>query len=221
MKTRRVAVVIAVLLLLPASVWAWVHYAKASRLKKLKDLQTQVREGGKQMTDDERKQRFEEIRKAADSLSESERDELNRQRMEAAARREQEQLDKFMAMNAFQRRDYCLKLAEDEAKRAKQREIQLAQAGARPGTSSGSSDSASPAGRGGPGGPGGRGGMRTASPERRLQAQKMRLDNTTPEQRAKRTIMQTEMAKAVGQQNVIRTQQGLPPLPLPGQRRRF
>ncbi|MGA2258537.1 MAG: hypothetical protein ABSG53_28060 [Thermoguttaceae bacterium] len=220
MRIRTVAVIIVVLLLLPTFVWAWMHYAKASRVQKVKDLQAQVREGGKQMTDEERRQRFEEIRKAAENLSQSEREELARQRMAAAARREQEQFDKYMAMNAQQRRAYCLKMAEEEARRARQREAQLAQAGGWPGSSPGGGESASSSGRGGSGdGQGGRGGARIASPERRLQFQKMRLDNTTPEQRTERTIMQTEMARVVGQQNVIRSQQGLPPLPIPGQRR--
>ena len=200
--------------------WAWIYYAKASRLQKVKDLQAQAREGGKQMTDEERRQRFAEIRKAAENLSQSDREELGRQRMEAAARREQEQFDKFMAMNAQQRRAYCLKMAEEEAKRAMQRDAQFAQAGGPPGGSPVGSGSVSPTGRGGPGSrPGGPGGARNASPERRLEFQKLRLDNTTPEQRAERTIMQTEMARVVGQQNVVRFQQGLPPLPIPGQRR--
>jgi len=92
-------------------------------------------------------------------------------------------------------------------------EPKFIQPGGRPGSSPGGSDSASPPGRGGPGGgPGGRGGARYASPERRLQFQKLRLDNTTPQQRAERTIMQTEMARVVSQQNVVRSQQGLSPL---------
>ena len=51
MRTRTVAVTIVLLLVVPASVWAWMRYAKASRVQKVKDLQAQIRDGGKQMTD--------------------------------------------------------------------------------------------------------------------------------------------------------------------------
>jgi len=220
MRTRKVAVIIVVLLLVPTSVWAWMHYAKSSRIQRVKDLQAQLRESGQQMTEEERRQRFAEVRKAAENLSQSEREEISRQRMEAAARREQERFEEYMAMNEQQRRAYCLKIAEEEAKRALERQAQLSRAGGQPGSSSTRSDSASPPGRGGPGdGERGRGGARIASPEQRLQFQKMRLDNTTPEQRTERTIMRTEMARVVGQQNSVRLQQGLPPLPIAGQRR--
>ena len=93
------------------------------------------------MTEEERRQRFAEVRKAAENLSQSEREEVSRQRMEAAARREQERFDKYMAMNEQQRRAYCLKMAEEEAKRAIEREAQLSRAGGQPGSSSTRSDS--------------------------------------------------------------------------------
>jgi len=196
-----------------------MRYAKGSRVQNVKNLQAQLREGGKQMTDEDRRQRIEEIQKVRESLSESEREELARGRMETAVRREQEEINKYLVMNAQQRRVYCLKIAEEEARRAQQRELQLAAAVRQARSSQGGGATTPSIGRGPNGGRAAPGGPRNLSPERRLQVQKIRLDNSTPEQRAGRTIMQTEMARVIGQQNSYRTQQGLPPLPIPGQRR--
>ncbi|HEV3023740.1 MAG TPA: hypothetical protein VGX76_14795, partial [Pirellulales bacterium] len=65
-------------------------------------------------------------------------------------------------------------------------------------------------------GPGnGSGGRGPRTPDQRLQAQKRRLDNTTPQDRAQRTIYNAELTKAIGAQNAVRSGQGLPPIPVP------
>jgi hypothetical protein len=41
------------------------------------------------------------------------------------------------------------------------------------------------------------------------------LDNSTPQQRAERTLYYNALTKAIGAQNSIRSGQGLPPIPMP------
>jgi hypothetical protein len=111
------------------------------------------------------------------------------------------------------------KRVAEMAKRADQNAA-AAKNGGQPGGAQGgsrgnspSSDANNSASRGpGNGQPGNRG---PRSPDQRLQAQKRRLDYTTPQERAQRTIYNADLTKAIAAQNSIRAGQGLPLLPLP------
>jgi hypothetical protein len=219
-----ILVAVAVLLVLPASVWAWMHLSgsrPSAKMLEAKELAAKAFENRDNMTEEQRRAAFADMRKTFEGLSESERRELRREGMAERQRREQEEMTKFMAMSEQERAAYCLKKAQEEASRFDRRAAEQAKNGDNPGGNGSPSSSNNPPPPGGGPGDSGRppGGFRNATPEQREQFRKQMLDNTTPEQRAQRTIYRSALAQAIGQQNVVRQQQGLPLVPAPGTRR--
>src|SRR5437868_713284 len=95
-----VAIVLVVLLLLPASVWAWVHYSHASKIRKVKQVAAQAFENrnNPDLTEEQRRQGFDDMRKAFEGLSPSDRQALWDERMAEGMRREDERMDQYFAM---------------------------------------------------------------------------------------------------------------------------
>ena len=216
-KLRTIVIgVVAAMLILPASIWAWMHYRHLSRLQKAKQVAAETfgNRGNQSVTPEQRRQNYEQARQAIDALglSEAERDELRRAQWDERLRRDNERMAKYAAMSEKERWAYLQKQVADMAKRFDQNG---GKNGGGLNNSSRGNNATANAGngpRGSGGGPGGRG---NRSPDQRLQAQKRRLDRSSPDQRAARTLYNSDLARAVGQQNSIRLQQGLPPIPTP------
>jgi hypothetical protein len=210
-----IRVVIAAVLLLAGSVWAWKHYSHLARLRKAEQLLAAAAQNRGPSTNSGQR-RFvpdDGTRKAIDALglSEAEREELRKARQDEARRRREEEMERYLAMAEKDRWAYMQKTAAEMAKRFDQNAAAAAKNG-QAGNASNSSRGNDQRNNANANGQGPRG---PRTPDQRLQAQKWRLDNTTPQERAARTIYNNQLAKAIGQQNSIRAGQGLPPLPLP------
>jgi hypothetical protein len=218
---RIIAGTLAAVLLLSGAVWAWRYYRHRARLKKAEQLlaaafQNRAAPSPQGNSGQRRFGPNDDTRQAIDALglSDAERQELWRARQEEARQRRQEEMQRYLAMSEKDRWTYVQKMAADMAKRFDQN----AAAAAKNGQASNSANSSrgngpgnnTNANRQGPRGP--------RTPDQRLQAQKRRLDNTTPQERAARTIYISQLTSAINQQNNIRSGQGRPPIPLPRQR---
>jgi hypothetical protein len=219
---RIIAVSVTAILLVFGSVWAWRYYRHVARLRKAEQLLAAAFQNRGQPSSPGQgnlgQRRFgpdDDTRKAIDALglSEAERQELWRARQEEARRRRDAEMQRYLAMSEKDRWAYVQKMAADMAKRNDQNA-----AATKNGQATNSSNSSrgnvpgnnANANRQGPPGP--------RTPDKRLQAQKWRLDNTTPQERAARTLLNSQLAKAIGQQNSIRAGQGRPPIPVPRSR---
>jgi hypothetical protein len=178
-------------------------------------------------TGDQRRQAFEEMQEQINALglSDAERRQLWDQRREEFQRREDEQMNKYVAMSPTERTAFMRQQVAEMAKRFderaakdKNRSSSSSTSGQQDGSGSGSGGSG---GRGGNGGQNGgwRGSNNTtgeSAADRRTDRRKQRLDQSTPLQRAQQTLYRQDLARAIGEQNAVRTQQGLPAIPLPG-----
>src|SRR4029077_6378992 len=187
-----VAATVAVFLLLSGSVWAWRHFSHLARLRKAEQLlaASAQNRGGQPASSGQRRFGLDEnTRNSIDALglTQAERDQLSAARREEARRRSQEEMERVLALSEKERWAYAQKRAAEMAKRLDQNAAAAAKNGGQSGNASGGSrGNAGANGSRGPGsGPGGRG---PRTPDKRLQAQKWRLDNTTPQERAQRTI---------------------------------
>jgi hypothetical protein len=211
---------IAAVLLLSGSVWAWKHYSHLSRLRKAGQLIAEAVQNRAGQPGGSPQRRFgfdDNTRQAIDNLglTQAERDELAAERREEARRRGREEMDRYLAMSEKERAAYMQKRAAELAKQYDQSASANKNAqGATASTTSRGNSPGNNSSAGGSRGPGS-GPRGPRSPDQRLQAQKRRLDSTTPQERAQRTIFIADLTKAIGAQNSIRAGQGLPLLPLP------
>lgn len=195
---------VVLLLLIGGTVWA---------LRSRSDAQLEkVREMGKALftaNGPPPPEKREEFRNAIGQLSDSQRESLFEERRQEFERREDQRMATFFAMSPQQQTAYLDKEIQDEEKRAKDRAARRAQAGQQSQNRTGAMQGPGP----GPGQMGPRGGGRTMTSEQRLQRQKRRLDNTTPERRAQRSAYRDAVQKR-------RIALGLPPNPPRGPGRR-
>jgi hypothetical protein len=222
---------LAAIILLSGAVWAWRHYSHLTRLRKAEQLlaaaaQARASQPANSGQGNSVQRRFgpdENTRQAIEAigLTQAERDELAAARQEEFRRRAQQEMDRYLAMSERDRAAFMQKRVAEMAKRVDQNAgaakngaggASNGSRGNSSGSSTGSGANASASRGQGSGPPGTRG---PRSPDQRLQAQKRRLDNTTPQERAQRTIYNADLTKAIAAQNSIRAGQGLPLLPLP------
>lgn len=192
LRNRKViATSVGALLFLFLLIWAIGHLRADRDLAKVR----QMREGlfseeGKNLSREERGERFKAMREAVEKLPAGQRDELMKEGMQQRGEREKEKYAKFFAAN----RKEQIALLDADIKRQEERRKQFEafqQANAQAANAGGMSSASS---------------NRPAStPEQRENFRKKALDFGTPEQRAQATEYRRQM-------NDRRQQLGLPPL---------
>ena len=208
---RIVAATVAAVLLVSGSVWAWKHYSHLARLRKAEQLLAAAAQNRAGQPGSPGQRRFgldENTRNSIDALglTQAERDQLSAARREEARRRRQEEMDRFLAMSEKERAALAQKRAAEMAKQLDQKAAAAAKNGGQAGNASSGNS---------PGNSANAGARGPRTPDQRLQGQKWRLDNTTPQERAQRTLYNAALAKAIAAQNSVREGQGLPPIPMP------
>jgi hypothetical protein len=173
------------LLLLPLLLlliwWLWPN----GRLAKARELQNELFAQGTQLSPDDRRTKFEELRNVTRGMSDAQRRELSEDRR----KRMEDELRKYIQSSPAEKQQ---RLDHDIHRQEERRQNQNnAGGGGRPN------------GFGG-GGPNGQG--RPSTPEDRERWRQQRLDQTTPEMREMRDQYRRDL-------NARRQQMGLPPMP--------
>jgi hypothetical protein len=178
-QTIGIAVAVAVLLIAGA-VWA---FRGDDPLPKIK----QMREEIAALPRDQQREGWDRLRKEIQNLTPEQRDKLGAERQAERQRREDKRIDDYFAQPPAKRNAYLDKQIQEEEKRRKEREARRAQGGQNRNPNARNSGQNGPApGPNGANAGGQRGGGRNASPDARSAARNQRLDNSSPEQRAKR-----------------------------------
>ena len=175
------------LLLVLLAWWLWPD----GRLARARELRAELfSDAGRNLSPEERRAKFGEMRQTMANLSPQQRDELGKEMMQ----RRLEQLRRYAQLPPAEKRQA---LDRDIARQEQMRQRMQANGGQRGGGPNGG-----PGPGMGPGGP--RGGPRT--PEERERARQRRLDSTTPEFRALTDQYRKDL-------EARRQQRGLPPAP--------
>jgi hypothetical protein len=179
---RRVTLAVCVLLLLLLGLAAYA-LAPDRQLAKVKQMRAELTgEAGRSLSPEQRRQKWEQLRRESEKLSPAQRNELGREQRE----RFQAEMNRFFKMSKKEQNAY-LDSQIDRMEAFRKRMAQ--QGGARPGQFAG-------------------GGAFMASrssgnPEDREQRRRQRLDNSTPEQRAQMDLFRKMM-------NQRRSERGFP-----------
>lgn len=213
---KRSTIIVAVLLVTGVALggtWMLRSPPVDPQVAKVEELGKKLFEGGQQMTDEQRRAAFTELRKSYEQLPEETRRELRDRRGAEFMKRDQERLTQFFALSPADRKKELDKQIDEWEARRKRREADRKRSG---GQANNRGGRGGPGGFGGPGGggpggggpggggpggggrvegergdrgPGGRGGTGAD----RGQWQKDMLNRTTPEYRAMRDEYRREM----------------------------
>jgi len=179
-KTGIAAVV--VLLLIAAAAWAFWPRADA-QVEKIKRMQDDMFAGGRPNPD-----QFSQFRKEMEDLSPEQRHEVHEHMRDQMERRMDKQIDDYFALPPEKRKESLDKQIRDQESRRKEWEKRRGQAGQGQG---GAGQTPPPgAGQNASGGPPG---GRNSGGEARSDRRNRMLDNTSPEQRAKRDAYRAAM----------------------------
>lgn len=191
--------------------WVWGYWSEQSQVNKVERLRDELfSEASRELPEEDRRARWEELRAEAERLSPEQRDRLRdegRQRWEQHA---EQRLTEFFALAPAERKaelDRQIDQMEAWRKRAEQRRnSEEGRSGGRGGPGRGQDGASAGASADGPGTGGGSSRFRSRSsdPERRNERRRERLDSTTPEQRARWTEYRRQLTER-------RAERGLPP----------
>ncbi len=199
---RKVAILIAVVVLLTGgTIWALRAPAPDPQVVKIQQMQAGLR--AENLSPDQRRQRFDQFRQAMDQLRPEQRDQVRSQMENAFRDQMMQHIDAYFALPPQQRTAFLDQQIDAMEQRRKQWES------SRPPQDQGKAQAKD---RGqGKAGPGGRGDFRNLSATERNQRRKQKLDQTKPDERAKRAAYMEAMRKR-------RAERGLPTMPGPGGR---
>lgn len=205
-----IAACVALILCLAGGVFAFGYFREDPQLAKARELGEQMRDQDwRNMPDEQRRARWEEMRTVMDALTEDQRRALWEEREQEWAAREDQRLEEFFALSPQEQQkalDEEIKREEERRKAWEQRRAngdrgRQRDSGER---TRGDRGDRGPGGRGGPpGANGGRGG-RNMDPQARNERMRDRLDRSSPQSRARRAEHRRLIAER-------RQQLGLPP----------
>ena len=180
-------------------VWALSSRGTDPQVQKVQQLQAEL--FAEKTPPEQRRQRFEVLRKETEQLSPEQREEVRHQMRQQFERRMQERVDAYFALPPEQRTAHLDQQIDAMEQRRKEWESRRARQGQ---TQQGQTRQGQPRRDAGARGRGGN--RRNMSAEQRSQRRKQRLDRSTPEQRAKRTAYFDALRKR-------RQERGLPDFP--------
>jgi hypothetical protein len=189
---RRLTVAGSLLLLLLIAWFAWPN----SQVDKVRKMQQELFATPRdQLTPEERKEKFDELRAEREKLSPEERNQLRQEKGKQFQQKMNEYASKYLAMSPEERQQ----MIDDQISRQQAVQQKRAQAGSNGGGGPGGGNGGNgpPGGAGGPGGPGagGPGGPRgPQTPEERDARRREALINMTPMARAGMDQMRLDMA---------------------------
>jgi hypothetical protein len=215
---RKIVIGVVVILLIGGSVWAVMHNLPDPQVEKVKQMQAEAFKEG--VTPEQRRQSFQLVRQEMEKLSPDQRHELWQQVGQERERQMDKRMDEYFALPPAKRvaeMDKMIKEMEQRRKEFEQRRSQAGQ-GNRGGQQGPMGGQRGPGGGGlqanvaGGGPQTNAGGPRPPmSSDQRMQRRDQRLDRSSAEQRAKRSVFMAEMQQR-------RIQLGLPPMPQRGPR---
>ena len=191
MNKKKIGIAVVVfLLLIGGTVWAFKSRADA-QLEKVKQMQKEMAGA----PSDQRRERWDDLRKEIDKLTPEQRDKLRGDRWAERERQMDKRVKDYFAASPSKRKEILDKQIADDENRRKQREARRAQGGqGGPGQNPGGPDS-SQTGQGQGPNAGGRQGGRNASPDAQSANRNRRLDNSSPAQRAERAAYSSALQK--------------------------
>ncbi len=187
-RRRRLLLALALLLLLGIAGGTWSALRSAAQVAKVEELGKQLREAGRNLPADQRRERWQEFRQEMDKLTPEQRRQVGAKISEERRRTLRAKLQQYFAMSRKEQQAFLDGEINRMEARRRQRERDRAQGGTN---------------AAGAGGPGNRGNWSKLSPAERDRMRQQRIDSSTPEDRA----MTSEFFK---QLNERRQQRGLP-----------
>jgi hypothetical protein len=200
---RMVAIGVVAILLISGSVWAVMRKRPDPVVEKVKQMQAEAFKEG--VTEDQRRQNFQLIRKEMDKLSPEQRHEVWQQFGQERERQFDKRIDAYFALPPAKRAVEMDKIIKETEQRRKEMEQRRAQSG------QGNRGGQQGAGGGPQANAGGPRPPRNNNPDARMLRRDQRLDRSSAEQRAKRSVFMADMQQR-------RIQLGLPPMPPRGPR---
>ncbi len=199
---KKIIAALAVLLLLVGLGWALMPAGVDPQVARVTELQQKLFSEQPQVSPEERRAAFGELRQEFEKLTPEQRDKMMRDNPPPFVRQMQKNIRDFFDLPADKRKEALDRQINEMESRRRQMTERFAQAGGRPG---GGPPGGGPGFGGGPGsGPGGNRGAMDAK-GRQGMAKRM-LDNTTPQDRAM-------MGEYMRQMQDRRRERGMPTLP--------
>jgi hypothetical protein len=197
MNGKKWGLALVLLLLLVGGAGAYYVFRTDPNLAKALDLQKQMQ--NKDLTDEQRRALWGEMRQTFETLTPEQMQQLRRNRgPDRWAAKQQEDMKKYFAMSAKDKRKFLDQQIDDMLKRRKEREKQRQQQlqNAQANSNTGNNNNNNGQGGRGQGGPGG------GNSGDRSQQQRLRLDNSSPAQRADSYAFQRDMVTRMQQRGI-------------------